>query len=287
MTDPFDVHGDLPSLEAPVLVVAMQGWIDASSAADAAMTHLRRACDARPLVTFDSDVFIDYRARRPVMEVREGVNTRLVWSDIEMSWGRDAAGHDLVLLTGPEPDAAWRAFARHVTTLAQRLGVRKMVGLGAYPFTTPHTRASRLSVTSPSLEVVERLAHQRSSVDAPAGVAALLEHALTDAGIPSLGLWVQVPHYLAASAYPPAVIALLDGLRDVADLVVDTTDLQREAAELVQRIDRLVAANDEHLTMLRQLEAAHDAIIDLAPERLPTGDDIAAEFERFLRDRDE
>lgn len=287
MTDPFVVHGDLPHLDAPTLVVAMQGWIDASGAAESAARAITRSCSTQRLVTFDGDVFIDYRARRPVMEIRDGVNTGLVWAETELSAGRDHHGNDVLVLAGPEPDSAWRTFARHVTELSVRLGVRRLVALGAYPFTTPHTRASRLSVTSPSAGLVESLPHQRSSVDAPAGAAALLEHSLTGAGIESLGLWVQVPHYLAASAYPPATIALLEALREVSGVTIDTSELQREADDLIRRIDRLVAANDEHLAMLRQLEAAYDAIDDLGPGRLPTGDDIAAEFERFLRERGE
>ena len=112
----------------------------------------------RPLATFDGDTFIDYRARRPTMELREGVNTRLVWADIELHVGRDADGHDVLLLSGPEPDSQWRRFADASSTLAVELGVRKMVALGAYPFATPHTRDPRLSSSSPSADVVASVA---------------------------------------------------------------------------------------------------------------------------------
>ncbi|MFZ9629946.1 MAG: proteasome assembly chaperone family protein, partial [Ilumatobacteraceae bacterium] len=246
--------------------------------------------DATGLVTFDGDTFIDYRARRPVMELREGVSTRLVWADLELRRGTSPNGVDVLLLTGPEPDMQWRSFARHITMLATRLGVYQMVGLGAYPFATPHTRSPRLSGTSPSSDVIESVPYLRSSLDAPAGAAAVLEHALTEAGIASLGLWAQVPHYVSAMAYPAASVALLHALHDVTGIAVEMTSLESEAIAQQRRIDRLIEGNDEHVSMLRQLEAAYDSSVTesdsfSAQGPLPTGDDIAAEFERFLRDQ--
>lgn len=289
-SQPYELHGDLPSLERPVLVVAMQGWIDAGGAAAAALDALAAMSDAQPLLTFDGDTFIDYRARRPIMELRDGVSTRLSWSDLELRSGRVADGGDVLLLSGPEPDMRWREFARIVTSIAVRLGTRQMVGLGAYPFAAPHTRPPRLSVTSPSADVVASVPYLRSSLDAPAGAAALLEHSFADAGIPSLGLWAQVPHYASAMAYPASSIALLHALRDTTGLSVDTSHLDDEARSQSARIDMLVAGNDDHHSMIRQLEAAYDASLtgDLQGSTggpLPSGDDIAAEFERFLRER--
>ena len=289
MTDLYVLHGELPKLDGPVLVIAMQGWIDASSAAAAALGTIEQQCDVAAVVTFDSDQLIDYRARRPVMELRDGVNTRLVWQDIELKVGTDPAGHPVLTLTGPEPDSQWRGFAASVAALAQRLGVSHAVALGAYPFACPHTRPSRLSSSSPSADVVAGLPFLKNSVDVPAGMSAVLEHALTEAGIPSLGLWVQVPHYVSAMAYPAASAALLDGLREVTGIAVPHDDLDTAAGMMRERIDQLVAANDDHRTMVEQLEVAYDALTDesmsLGTTDLPTGDDLAAEFERFLRDQ--
>lgn len=275
----YRLHGDLPALERPVLVVHLGGWIDASGAAAAAMSILEQSVGSSTIATFDGDRFIDYRARRPVMELRDGVNARLRWSDIELRLGHDRRGTPVLLLTGPEPDSQWRAFAAAVAELATRLGVYQMVAFGAYPFATPHTRPSRLACTSPSADVVGSVPYQRSTLDVPAGMSAVLEHALTEAGIASLGLWVQVPHYVSAMPYPTASVALLGALRDTTGIEVDTTDAGAEAATQQARIDELVQGNDEHVAMVRQLETAYDM--------LPTGDEIAAQFEQFLRDQGE
>lgn len=289
----YELHGELPSLDRPVLVVQLTGWIDASGAAAAAMAALDAACNTTTLATFDGDTFIDYRARRPTMELREGVNTRLVWSDIELKVGADAAGHPVLTLIGPEPDSQWRAFASAVTQLALQLGVYQMVALGSYPFASPHTRAPRLSSSSPSADVVANLPYLKNSVDVPAGMSAVLEHALTEAGIASLGVWVQVPHYVSAMSYPAASAALLDGLREVTGITIDRGELQRESEIQRLRIDQLVAGNDEHQAMVQQLETLYDQVeeqtieFDRALNELPSGDELAAEFERFLRDQDE
>ncbi len=291
MNAPYVLHGELPTLDRPVLVVALQGWIDASGAAAAAMGALAAACSTTPLATFDGDTFIDYRARRPVMELRDGVNTRLVWNDTQLSLGTDPNGHPVLTLTGPEPDSQWRRFAAAVSELALRLGVYQMVALGAYPFGSPHTRPPRLSSSSPSADVVANVPYLKNSVDVPAGMSAVLEHALTEAGIPSLGIWVQVPHYLGTMAYPAASLALLAGLKEVTGITVEAPDLEADADSVRSRVDRLVAANDDHATMVRGLEVAYDALADqtlsLGTAELPTGDDLAAEFERFLRDQPE
>jgi hypothetical protein len=289
VSDSYTLHGPLPELDAPVLVVMLTGWIDASGAAAAAMTTLQEESAARPLATFDGDVFIDYRARRPTMELRDGVNTRLVWSDIELSLGRDSKGHDVVTLSGPEPDSQWRRFADVVSTLAIDLGVTKMVALGAYPFAAPHTRDPRLSTSSPSADVVSGVSYLKNSIDVPAGMGAVLEHAFVDKGVPALGIWAQVPHYVSAMSYPAATLALLDGLREVTDIQIDVSAIRKETIIQRQRLDQLVSGNDEHRSMVDQLEALYDSQQEsglLGSADIPTGDELAAEFEQFLRDQD-
>jgi hypothetical protein len=288
---PYELHEALPELHEPVLVGMMTGWIDASSAAATAMGVIDSACDMRPLATFDSDVFIDYRARRPTMELREGVNLRLDWPTIVLKVGRDAGGHDVLTLSGPEPDSAWRLFADAVTDLTISLGVRMAVFMGSYPFASPHTRPPRLSASSPTADVIEPFPFLKNSVDVPAGIAAVLEHRFTDKAVPSLGVWAQVPHYLGTMSYPAATAALLEGLTTVTGLIVDAEDVRAEAAQQRQRVDQLVAANDEHLAMVRQLEAIYDASASSAigtgmgQQEIPSGDELAAEIERFLRTR--
>ena len=161
------------------------------------------------------------------MELRDGLNSVLNWERITLTLGRDQTGRDVLLLTGPEPDMAWHRFTRTVGELAELLGVRQFAHLGAYPFATPHTRPARISVTSPSQDVLMRVPYLRSSLDVPAGAAAALEHAMHERGIPSIGIWAQVPHYIASMTYPAASVALLDGLREVDR----PRDRRRDAAQ--------------------------------------------------------
>jgi hypothetical protein len=243
----------------------------------------------RPLATFDGDAFIDYRARRPTMELRDGVNVRLVWSEIELGVGTDSDGNDILTLSGPEPDSQWRRFADVTSTLAVELGVSRMVAMGAYPFATPHTRDPRLSTSSPSPELVADLAYLKNSIDVPAGMGAVLEHAFVDKGVPALGIWAQVPHYVSAMSYPAATLALLNGLHEVAGVRIDATAIRQETIIQRQRLDQLVAGNDEHRAMVNQLEELYDSQQQtgmLGAAGIPTGDELAAEFEQFLRDQD-
>lgn len=307
MNPAYELHGPPPELDSPVLVMMLVGWIDASGAAAAAIGAIEAETGARTVATFDADAFIDFRARRPTMEVREGRNTRLMWPSIELKAGRDVAGHDVLLLVGSEPDSQWHRFSEAVANLASELGCRLAVGLGAYPFATPHTRPARLSFTTPSEELAARAPFAKSSVDVPAGMVAVLEHSLTTRGVPAITVWAQVPHYVAAMSYPAASVALLGGLAQVSDVVVDAASLRHEAIIQRQRLDGLVAGNLEHQAMVRQLEELYDRLeADLAaggalpsagsrsfgegafdPRDLPSGDELAAELERFLREQDD
>ena len=292
MTDSiaYRLHDALPTLDAPVFVAMLTGWIDASGVAAAALATVETEVGAHTLATFDSDLFIDYRARRPTMELRDGVNERLVWPAIELKVGRSAAGEDVVVLTGPEPDSAWRHFSDAATELALQLGARMAVFLGAYPFATPHTRPTRLSTSSPSVELISTVPFLKNSVDVPAGMGAVLEHGFVAKGVPALGLWAQVPHYLGTMTYPASSVALLDGFERMTGIAIDRSQLLADAEIQRQRVDQLVEANPEHRAMIQQLEAVYDAG-EPSPtaisfdENIPSGDDIAAEFERFLRDQ--
>jgi hypothetical protein len=207
-------------LHEPVLLVMLTGWIDAAGAAAAAADAFSKECETSPILRFDDDTFIDFRARRPVMALRDGVNTDLAWSSIELRAGRSSSGRDVLVLVGPEPDMAWHRFARLVSDISVELGVTRMIALGAYPFAAPHTRTPRLSCSSPSTDVLANVTFARSSVDVPAGIAAVLEHALHARKIPTLGIWAQVPHYVVAMPYPAASVALLDGVTEVTGIEV-------------------------------------------------------------------
>lgn len=284
-----------PALDAPVLVVALEGWIDAGLGAAAAAQALVADLKPTSIATFDADRLLDYRARRPVMHLRDGVNTALTWPGIELHHASDHAGHDVLLLLGHEPDSMWKTFTEQVVSLASGFGTRLVVGLGAYPFAAPHTRPSRLSTTANSAELAERLGYLRNSVDVPAGVEAAIERACAEIDLSAVGLWAQVPHYAAAMPYPSASIALIEGLAQAAGLALRADSLRHAAAEHLARLDELVSQNEEHREMLRQLELQADAetaqntagtdLSAINPNDLPSGDDLAAEFERFLRDQ--
>lgn len=290
---PYRLHEPFPELQSPVLVAMLTGWIDASGASAMAMAAIEAATGARPLATFDGDAFIDYRARRPTMELRDGVNTRLDWPEIELKVGRDSTGGDVLMLSGPEPDSSWRHFAQTVTDVGLEMGVRMLVVLGAYPFAAPHTRPSRLSCSSPSAELIASLPFLKNSVDVPAGMGAVLEHAFQDRGVSALGLWAQVPHYLGTMNYPAASVALLDGLALAAGVHIDAISLRADAEVQRARIDQLVSANTEHQAMIEQLQTAYDHADQQAggpgaglwSDTMPTADELGAEVERFLRDQ--
>ncbi len=277
----------MPTLSSPLLVVMLQGWIDASSAAHSAMTRLVNETGATSLITFDADEYLDFRARRPTMELREGINTRLDWPSTELMLGHDINGKEVLLLTGHEPDSKWNQFAAVLGNLSTELGVRKMIGLGAYPFATPHTRAVNISCTSPSSDAIAALPYVRSSVDVPAGIEAVLEHVLTGRGIPSVGIWAQVPHYATTMAYPAATVALLSAVCDTGGISIDISEARAEAASQRERLDTLVAANPEHAQLLGQLETAYDVAHQRDDDTadIPSGDELAEQFEKYLREQ--
>lgn len=302
MADLFTVH-ERPALDSPALVIALEGWIDAGIGAAGAAQAITNELHPRTIVTFDADTLLDHRARRPIMHLRDGVNTGLTWPSLELQAAKDHEGQDILFLVGHEPDVLWRAFTQSVVALALDFGVRLAVGLGAYPFAAPHTRPSRLSTTANTPDLAEKIGYLRNSVDVPAGVEAAIERRCAEVGLPAVGLWAQVPHYAAGMPYPPASVALLDGLAEVAGIRVRGEALRESAAAHLQRLDELVAQSDEHREMVRQLEAQHDAeAAQLAnggaadgggesafgpidPAQLPSGDDLAAELERYLRDQ--
>jgi hypothetical protein len=276
-----------PLLEDPVLVVALDGWIDAGFAAATASAHLMSILDPTVVARFDVDVLVDHRSRRPITHLVEGVNTGLTWPRLELHHGKDPDGRDVLLLLGSEPDVRWRAFCEQVVALAADLGVHLVVGLGAFPAPVPHTRTLRLASTATTPELAAKVP-VRATLDVPAGVHAAIERACAEAALPALGLWAQVPHYLVNMTYPAASAALVDGLADLAGLRLDSTPLHEAATALRLRVDELVAGNPEHVEMVESLEAGYDRELGadgppMGP--VPSGDELAAEIERFLREQ--
>lgn len=288
---PFTVNGPLPTLDSPVLIVMLSGWIDASGAASAAMESLLESSNADVIVEFDADTFMDFRARRPVMELREGVNTSINWNVPQIKIGTDTAGTQFFMLTGPEPDSSWNLFAQSVAGIAQQLKVAKTIGMGAYPFAAPHTRPVGLTATSPDPAIIERLTLSKNSLDVPAGIEPVIEHSLHKIGIASMCIWAQVPHYVASMAYPAATAALLEAVSIETGLVLDAARFSQEAGVQRERLDQLVSNNPEHQEMLHKLEQSYDENISglgsmpVTSMDIPTVDEIAAEVEQYLREQ--
>lgn len=274
-----------PRLHRPVLVVALEGWIDAGLAAANAMASLLGSLPSEVMATFDPDALIDHRARRPVLRITDGVDAELRWPEIELR-AAEVEGRSLLLLSGPEPDFRWHQFVSEVVALCARLEVQMLVGLGSFPAPVPHTRPVRLVASSPSQELAGRVGYFSGSVDVPAGAQSALEYAFGQAGVPAVGLWARVPHYASAMPYPAASLALVEELGRLCQVKLQTEGLQQSAGQANVQIDQLIAGNEEHLAMVRQLEENVDrqdneAGMDL--QNLPSGEEIAAELERFLR----
>jgi proteasome assembly chaperone (PAC2) family protein len=276
------------AFKEPVLVVALEGWVDAGLGAAAAVASLlATAYDEDVLVTFDGDHFLDQRARRPVARIVNGVTVELTWPETQIRFAKDLLGADMLFLVGPEPDFHWRGFVDSVVDLARAYGVRMVVGLGAFPAPAPHTRPVKLAATAPerSKELVARIGVVQGELEVPAGVLAALELGFGAAGIDAITLWARVPHYVAAMPFPDASAALVDGLALLSGLALDSAKLRRAADTSRRQVDEVIAGNPEHLTMVRRLEATLDASEGntLGLDDLPSGDEIAAELERFLR----
>jgi predicted ATP-grasp superfamily ATP-dependent carboligase len=274
-----------PALERPVMVVCLEGWIDAGTAASAALSHLLAAMPNDLVATFDSDALIDYRARRPTLRIVNGVDKELRWPEVRLHAATNRTGRTVVILSGPEPDMRWHQFSRDVVALARRLEIERVVGLGAFPAPGPHTRPVRLVGTSTDADLAAAVGFLPASIEVPSGVQGALEVAFGEASIPAVGLWARVPHYLSAMPYPAASAALIDGLARMAELEIDTSALHAAAASTNEQVARLIAGSDEHTSLVRQLEAQHDSEVEAAGDlnNLPSGDEIAAELERFLR----
>lgn len=284
MTDLFELRSR-PELDEPVLVLGLDGWIDAGLAATNALGTVMEDLDTETVAVFDADRLLDHRSRRPTMHLVDGVNTGLTWPTIELRVASDLDGNDVLFLVGAEPDHRWQAFSTAVVDLALEFDTRMVLGLGAYPAPVPHTRPTRLVSTSTDPDLAHRVGVTHGRIDVPAGIHAAVETQCSEVGLPAVGLWAQVPHYAATMPFPAGAVALVDGLWTIGGLRFPMGSLRDDAASTRERLDSLVANSEEHVGMVQQLEAQFDALDVVGDGPLPTGDDLAAEVERFLRDQ--
>ncbi|MEZ5211405.1 MULTISPECIES: proteasome assembly chaperone family protein [unclassified Gordonia (in: high G+C Gram-positive bacteria)] len=278
-------HGD-----GPVLVHALDGYADAGHAVTLAATHLREALDSKLVATFHTDELIDYRSRRPMISFTGERFDGIDMPSITMHAVVDDNGVPFLLLDGSEPDLRWEQFTTAILALAERLGVSKVVGLNSIPMAVPHTRPSGVIAHGTDGDALGDLPRWGGEMKLPASASLLLELRMDEAGYPTAGLSAHVPHYLAQNNYPAASAALLTTLGQVTGLKLPITALENAADQVRRQVDAEVAGNAEIGTVVAALEQQYDAYMQAKAERellsadgdLPSGDELGAEFEKFL-----
>ena len=268
--------GDPGDLIAPTFIAAFDGWVDAGSAATTALESLLD--DAVDVATFDPDALFDYRARRPTLQIIDGRLAELTWPELVVRRVRFSE-RDLLVLAGPEPDDRWQAFATDCVELARRMGVVEWVSLGAIPAAVPHTR------DVPILGTTSEAGRLRGDIQpgpagllrVPAAAISVLEMAMAEGGIPAVGYFAQVPHYVSGP-YPAASLALIEALGRHLGVELPTGDLADESGQLRTRLDTATALEETTRSYVERLESMVDE------QRLPSGDDLIGEIERFLRE---
>lgn len=283
------LDGPLPTdLHDPVLLIAFDGWTDAGEGGTRAARELLEQFDGTRLGTFDGDRLYDYRDRRPVLEIERGTLHELDWPSLELHWVRPTAGPDLLVLVGAEPDLSWPSLIAEVRSFAAEVGITRSIGLGAVPGPIPHTRGARLVVTSTEEAVFDRFGRPQEEIMVPASAQVAMEAELGAGGLPATGFWVRIPHYVATD-YPEASQVLLRALGQLLPLEVAYDHLDPEVEAQRTKLDEAAAGSPDVQSHIAMLEQAYDQEADDEPGSIgrgpiPTGDQIAAELERFLRE---
>jgi hypothetical protein len=272
----YRLEATVPELDGPIVLAAFDGWVDAGSAATNALAALGHGGTC--VATFDPDELFDYRSRRPTLEIRDGRPASFTWPEVTLTHARHG-GRDLLILTGAEPDDRWHRFADAVMELLGRLDVRGWVSLGAIPAAVPHTRSVPILGTESSAGLLKGgvSAGPTGLLRVPAAALSWLEMSASEAGIPAVGYFAQIPHYVSGP-YALAAVALLRTVERHLDVELPRGDLDVEARALRLRLDAAASADETTRTYVERLEAMVDE------SRLPEGDDLIADIERFLRE---
>lgn len=276
MVSLYTLH-DTGDLIEPVVIAAFDGWVDAGTAATTALGVL--ADDGEVVATFDADRLFDYRARRPPLEIVDGRLTELTWPELVLRRTR-LDERDLLILVGPEPDYRWRALTADVIELTRRLGVVEWISLGAIPAAVPHTRAVPIIGTEATRGLLRGTvaAGPAGTLRVPSALVSALEIEVAAAGVPALGYFAQVPHYVSGP-YATAALELLRALGTHFGTEIAAGELTEEAHELRARLDTAASLDETTRAYVERLEAMYDE------QRLPSGDDLISDIERFLRDQ--
>jgi proteasome assembly chaperone (PAC2) family protein len=269
----------LPQLRDPVLVVALSGWVDAGLAGGGTVAVVQEQLESvRTFGRLDLSDLMDLQQTRPTVHLVDGVSREIAWPEISFTAGH--LGRDVVLCVGPEPSLRWRAVLGEVVDLAVRLGVTAAFTVGGIPSMASHRRPVSVLATGTDAELVEAAGAWRQDYIGPTGAQSVLQVMLGDAGIPTLALWAQVPHYVAGGASPPAIRALLAKVRDLGGVALDLEALDDQAHVYVERVEEGLTDRPDVVEVIRAIEAG-----EAEDEELPSGDELASEIERVLRDQ--
>src|SRR5215207_1559741 len=276
-----------PELQEPVLIPAFRGWNDGGQGASLAGGYLAKLWDAERFADIDPEGFFDFQATRPHVSLDEGLTRRIDWPD-NAFYHAPIAGSDrhVVLLLGIEPSLRWRTFSGLVVGLARELGCELVVTLGSLLADVPHTRAAPVTGAASDPELVESLGLQHSRYEGPTGIVGVLQDACRDAGIPAASLWAAVPHYVSLAPSPRAARALCDRLASLLDVAIDTAELSEAEEAYAEQVTEAVSTDEETAAYVAELERRTDELDLEEHETLPSGDTLAAELTRFLRERD-
>ena len=274
-----------PQLERPVLIAAFRGWNDGGQGASLAGAYLARAWAAEEFASIDPENFYDFQATRPMVSLVDGYTRQIEWPENTFLHAPlPGGGRDAIILLGIEPNLRWRSFSAHVIGLAKELGVELVVTLGSLLADVPHTRPAPVTGSANDPELIKKLGLQPSRYEGPTGIVGVLHDACMQVGIPSASLWAAVPHYVSLTPSPRAAKALVDRLSELLGADVDTAELDDAAESYAQQVSDAVASDEETLAYVQELERRVDELAEEAD--LPSGDAIAAELTRFLRERE-
>jgi len=280
----------------PVLVHGLAGFVDAGQAGRLAVEHLLEHLEHRVVARFDVDQLLDYRSRRPVMVFEGDHWVSYARPELTLHEVRDTEGVPFLLLAGPEPDLQWERFVAAVTELVERFDVRLTVGLDAVPMAVPHTRPVTLTAHATRAELMPDHDRWFGTVEVPASVSALLELHLGEAGHDAVGFAAHVPHYLARAEYPDAALGLLEQLSLASGLAVPVDELRPAAQRVTREVNEKIAQSAEVSAVVRRLEEQFDeafaargrpSLLGPDADDLPTADEIGAELEQFLAERED
>jgi proteasome assembly chaperone (PAC2) family protein len=277
-----------PTLERPVLIAAFRGWNDGGQAATLATGYLAKLWGARKFADIDPELFVDFQATRPMVTLDEGQTRKIEWPENVLYRARiPGTSRDAVILVGVEPNYRWRTFSELISDLARDLGVELAITFGALLADVPHTRPAPVTGAATDPKLVDEFGLQLSRYEGPTGIVGVLLDACRRVGIPSVSLWAAVPHYVSLAPSPRAARALCDKLGSVLGVDIDTTELAEAETSYVEQVSEAVASDTDTAAYVEELEQRADSLDWLEESgELPSGEALAAEIARFLRERD-